>query len=218
MVSAYKSVDRSAWPRNGHDELFARLEFPFYSITYPVDVTAVADFAHSHKLSFYHSVMWCVMDALNRIEAFRYRLSGDEVRLYDSLSPSYTCLGDGELFGIVDVDWERDMNVFRFCELARAAELRRGDLPTAEEDERGYLVFISCLPWISYTQVTQEATFDRTDSVPRIMWGKYTNENGRKVMPFTIQANHRLIDGIHLKQLDEAMKANILALEENHER
>ena len=88
-------------------------------------------------------------------------------------------------------------------------------IPTAEADEAGHDVYISSLPWIDYTHIAQEFPLDNTDSTPRIMWGRFTaNEEGRKTLSYTVQVNHRLIDGVHLNRLYEALNGAIKALEE----
>ena len=46
------------------------------------------------------------------------------------------------------------------------------------------------------------------------MWGRFeTDEKGRKTLSYTVQVNHRLIDGIHLKRLSEGLCGAIYALE-----
>ena len=56
---------------------------------------------------------------------------------------------------------------------------------------------------------------DNTDSTPRILWGRFeTDGTGRKTLAYTVQVNHRLIDGIHLNRLYEALSGAIRALEE----
>ena len=77
-------------------------------------------------------------------------------------------------------------------------------------------MYISSLPWIDYEHVSQEFPLDGTDSTPRVMWGKFTeNEAGAKTLSYTVQVNHRLIDGIHLARLNDALIGAINALEDD---
>ena len=39
---------------------------------------------------------------------------------------------------------------------------------------------------------------NKEDSIPRVSWGKYYKKSSRIVLPFNIQVNHRLVDGIHI--------------------
>lgn len=211
-----KRIDRNNWNRNAHDALFARLEVPFYSVTWRLDVTDAAAFAKARGISFYAVMMWVTMRALNGVEAFRYELRGDEVRLLDHRNPSYTYPWDDELFGICGVEWIENESPEAFAARCKAAEAANvSPIPTAEADEAGHDVYISSLPWIDYTHIAQEFPLDNTDSTPRIMWGRFTaDEAGRKTLSYTVQVNHRLIDGIHLARLAEGLSGAILALEE----
>ena len=208
-------IDRKTWNRNAHDALFARLEVPFYSLTWKLDVTEAEAYAKRRGVSFYAVMIWVAMKAVNGVEAFRYELRGDEVVLLDRRNPSYTYQWDDELFGICGIPWIDGEDPKAFAARMKAAEQANlSPIPTAEADEAGHDVYISSLPWIDYTHITQEFPLDNTDSTPRIMWGRFTtNEQGRKTLSYTVQVNHRLIDGIHLHRLNEGLIGAIQELE-----
>lgn len=210
-----KRIDRENWNRDAHDKLFARLEVPFYSLTWRTDVTEAVAFAKRHGVPFYSVMIWVTMRAINGVEAFRYELRGDEVWLLDRRNPSYTYPWDDELFGICGLEWRDDEDPVSFALRMQEAERNNpAPVPTAEADEAGHDVYISCLPWMDYTHITQEFPLDNTDSTPRVMWGRFeTDEKGRKTLSYTVQVNHRLIDGIHLKRLSEGLCGAIHALE-----
>ena len=52
---------------------------------------------------------------------------------------------------------------------------------------------------------------DRDDAIPRISWGKYREENGRKTLGLSVELNHRFVDGVHVgmfaKELERLMSA-----------
>ena len=211
-----KRIDRENWSRDAHDKLFARLEVPFYSLTWRTDVTEAVAFAKRRGVPFYSVMIWVTMRAINGVEAFRYELRGDEVWLLDRRNPSYTYPWDDELFGICGLEWRDDEDPVSFALRMREAERNNpAPVPTAEADEAGHDVYISCLPWMDYTHITQEFPLDNTDSTPRILWGRYeTDMQGKRTLAYTVQVNHRLIDGIHLSLLYDALDGAIHALEE----
>ena len=47
---------------------------------------------------------------------------------------------------------------------------------------------------------------------PRITWGRYGEENGRKKLGMSVEVNHRFIDGLHLGKFYEKLQADIDAL------
>ena len=75
------------------------------------------------------------------------------------------------------------------------------------------LIYFSCLPWIELTALTNERDFCADDSVPRIAWGKYREENGRKRLQMSVELNHRFTDGVHVGMFYTALRGRIEALE-----
>lgn len=211
-----EKIDRTTWKRSAHDELFARLDVPFYSITFRLDVTDALAWAKRNGVSFYKTLIWVTMRAVNGVDAFLYEFRGADVYRLDHRNPSYTYPWDDELFGICGVEWKADESPLDFiarCGLAEAQSTT--PLPTAQADEAGHDVYLSALPWIDYEHIAQEFPLDKNDSTPRILWGKYTeNEKERRTLAYSVQVNHRLIDGIHLKRLYDALNGAIEALEE----
>ena len=72
------------------------------------------------------------------------------------------------------------------------------------------LLFLSSLPWLHYTSLTQP-TPSPADSNPRITWGGYVAQGGRVTLPVTLLANHALVDGLHIaafyRALDQELEA-----------
>ena len=211
-----RKIERQDWKRNAHDRLFARLEVPFYSVTHRIDVTGAVAFSKARGVSFYATMMWVTMRAVNGVEAFRYELCGEDVYLLDHRNPSYTYPWDDELFGICGIEWKNGESPIDFAARCREAEAHNASpIPTAESDAAGHDVYLSCVPWFDYMHIAQEFPLDNTDSTPRILWGRYeTDMQGKRTLAYTVQVNHRLIDGIHLSLLYDALDGAIHALEE----
>lgn len=58
----------------------------------------------------------------------------------------------------------------------------------------------------------QKTLLDQDDNIPRITWGRYGEENGRKKLGMSVEVNHRFIDGLHLGKFYEKLQADIDAL------
>ena len=65
-------------------------------------------------------------------------------------------------------------------------------------------LFISSLPWVSYTTLVQPVP-QPADSHPRISWGKYFLQEGRTLLPVSILCHHALVDGLHLAAFYQAL-------------
>lgn len=215
-------IDIQTWDRKAQWEHFSKMRFPFYHVSFYIDVTPVKAYSKMHGISFYHTLSYLVSEAMNSIENFRYRIRGNEVYLLDRCHPSMTMLKPGSSnFQIVNSRLTDDIP--SFCEkTARLFEHQTAfiggeDIP---EDE---CYFIPCLPWIDATGMCSERDLDPDDSVPRIAWGKYIrmsrgnismtgqilseiagqqdtgSRSGLRLwVNMTVDVNHRLVDGYHI--------------------
>lgn len=78
------------------------------------------------------------------------------------------------------------------------------------DKEGADLIYISCLPWIELTALTNERDFDPDDAVPRIAWGKFRERDGRKILGMSMELNHRFTDGVHIGLFSQALD-NLMA-------
>jgi len=205
-----KRIDMEHWERAELFQFFSAVSHPFYSVTFRVDVTNLYRYVKERHLSFYYSLGWLVSRAVNSVENFRYILRDGQVYLIDERVPSLTDLKPGSSrFHIVTLPFQDDMA--SFCSAVNARSTAQTTL-LDQEDENDTLIYISCTPWFDLTSCTNERDFDRDDNIPRICWGRYVEENGRKTLGMSVEVNHRFIDGFHLGQFYQKLQADIDAL------
>ena len=106
----------------------------------------------------------------------------------------------------------RRVELDEFCRAAKLRSTSQSRFIDAES-ESDALIFISCLPWLELTSLTNERDFDRDDSVPRISWGRYTRTDGRMTLGMSVEVNHRLIDGVHIGRFAQTLEGLIDALD-----
>ena len=113
-----QKINPAQWPRSESFAFFSSLDQPFYSVCFRVDVTALHAYTKANGLSFYHSMVWLVTQAVNETENLRYTLRGGEVYLLPARTPSFTELKKGsEQFRILTVPW--DPSLPAFCRAAK---------------------------------------------------------------------------------------------------
>ncbi|MCI2056242.1 MAG: chloramphenicol acetyltransferase [Oscillibacter sp.] len=201
-----KVIDLSTWDRTAHYQFFHRMDYAQYAITVRLDVTDFVSRLKAESLPFYDAMIYAATRVLNEQEAFRYRIHGQQVVLHERIHPSFTDMTEGsDLFKMVTVDYEDDIR--DFCAHARA----KSDAQTAcfvkeELEGRDDLVFITCIPWVTFTHLSHTISFNRDDAVPRLAWGKYEEEHGRLMLPFSVQAHHSFVDGVHMGRYIEALQ------------
>ena len=207
-------IDQSTWPRKEMFDFYSGISRPFYMVTFKVDVTRLYRYAKAHGLSFYLSMIYLCTETVNELETFRYAVRDGEVVLLDGRDPVFCDLNKGEeIFRIVNV--ERGGTMEEFCRRAKAKSLaQKGFMPEPVRDDQ---IIFSCLPWVDLTAITNEHELkadnaaDDTDLL--LAWGKFEEENGRKILNVSIDVNHRFIDGLSIGRFAEGLEKKIAALE-----
>ena len=205
-----EKIDYASWPRREIFEFFSSVSCPYYSVTFTVDVTEVYRFCREKGLSFYYCMCWLCTEAVNRVEAFRYLIRDGEIYRLEKRHPSFTDLRKGqELFYIVTLPMQEDVESFCRAAAAKSAAQTSFIDMSAETEE---LLYLSCLPKVNLTSLTNEHDSSSDDAIPRIAWGKYREVNGRKELGLSLEVNHRFIDGVHIGRFAEELEALIASL------
>lgn len=207
-------INYESWPRRRIFEFFSGMSNPFYMVTFRQDVSELYNFAKKNGLSFYYCMIWICTQAINDIEDFLLCLHDRQIVRIARRNPSFTDLRPGaSQFHIVTMDTCGD--IFEFCREAKQRSAEQCDF-IDEKSENDALIYFSCLPWVELTALTNERDLSLPgaldDSVPRIAWGKYTNENGNKTLCISIEVNHRFIDGLHIGRFAEILSHLITGL------
>ncbi|MGL3600382.1 CatA-like O-acetyltransferase, partial [Veillonella sp. ZSJB6] len=69
------------------------------------------------------------------------------------------------------------------------------------------LLYLTSVPWVTFTSISHPTHDQQHDTVPRIAWGKFTETGGRMSMPLSVQAHHALVDGVHVGRYYELLQA-----------
>ena len=116
---------------------------------------------------------------------------------HDVVHPSTTVLTAGDLFSFCAIPYVEDYAAF--ATQAAAAIERVKQQPTLEDDPgRDDLLYMTGIPWVSFTSVMHPIHLHPIDSVPRIAWGKFFAEGEVLKMPLSVQVHHALMDGVHI--------------------
>jgi chloramphenicol O-acetyltransferase type A len=145
----------------------------------------------------------------NSIEPFRYRLQDGKVFVYDVINAGTTVLLPNESFAYAYFDYQVDFKKFA-GDMGRAVEEVRTSTGPLKPTMRDDLIYHTTLPWISFTSFKHARGKGRGESIPRIVFGKFTEESGRLMMPISVEVHHALVDGVHvgrfLTRLEEALR------------
>lgn len=210
-----KTIPYQQWERRPVYEFFSGMSNPFFSVSFRQDVTGLYRYVKAHDLSFYKGMIWACTEAVNGIAAFRTAMHEGVPVLLDRRDPSFTDMRRGrEQFYIVTMDHLPEIDAF--CrEASRISVQQNVFIDLSRETDA--LIYYSCLPWIDLTGLTNERDLSAPgaldDSIPRIAWGRYTEQDGRIMLGMSVEVNHRFIDGVQIGQFAQALSGLIGDLE-----
>lgn len=192
-----KYIDIDNWPRKHIFEFFKGFDYPHFNLTTNLDITKIYYFSKEKNIPLSKFIIYLISKSLNDIPEFKQRLRGDKVIQHDVIHPSYTILNDNKLFNFCNTSFYDDLNKF-IEETIKIEEITKKQTELLELGSRDDLIYMTCIPWVSFTSVMHPVHKPQFDSVPRVAWGKYIFENDKTKLPISLQAHHCLVDGIHV--------------------
>jgi len=192
-------LDRARSPRRAVFEFYLPFDKPYFNICTRLDVTnLLSELRKRERTSVWLTYHYLALRAANEIEPFRYRLRQGKVLVHDVINGGTTLLLPNETFTLVYFDYAESYTKFMGGATRAVEETLQGDgafRPRHEDDAR---IHCTTLPWISFTSFSHARRWGREDSVPKISFGKFIQENGRTLMPFSVEVHHSLMDGLHV--------------------
>lgn len=194
-----KYIDIENWKRKDHFNYFKQLNYPHFNICGNLDITSFYKYIKENKIPFFISVLYVSTKAANSIKEFKFRIKEDNVIEHETVSPSFTVMTEGEVFSFCTSNFIDDFKKFKNNTLNQIEKVKN-NISIEDEPGRDDLLYITSIPWISFTNITHPIQMNPVDSIPRISWGKYFEEGGKIKLPLSVQAHHALVDGIHVGQ------------------
>jgi chloramphenicol O-acetyltransferase type A len=201
-------IDLDTWPRRDHFRLFKTFNHPHFSMCVNVDVTAFYPFVKQKGYSFTVSIVYVISRASNAIPEFRYRIRGEQVVEHEIVNPSFTILVAEDLFSFCSIEYVEDFSKFVQRAAANIAHVK--EHPTlANETKMDNMLYMSAIPWVSFTSFMHPMQLHPEDSVPRFAWGKIFQEGEKSKMPLGVQGHHAVMDGIHMGRFYEKVQNDL---------
>ena len=192
-----KYLDIENWARRDLFEFFRGYEKPHFNICTRIDVTRLLNLLRDRPgVSVSLAYLYFALRVANEIEPFHYRLKDGKVIVVDVINGGTTVLLPNESFSYAYFYYQENFEKFvlggtQSIERVQAEGLLK---PTMRDD----LIYFTVLPWVSFTSFAHARTPGRGESVPRIAFGKFTNESERTALPISVEVHHALMDGLHV--------------------
>ncbi|HBR03871.1 MAG TPA: chloramphenicol acetyltransferase [Ruminiclostridium sp.] len=192
-----KYIDMENWERKEHYHFFKDFDYPHFNICANVDITELRKYVKERDISFFIAFLYVSVRAANSVKELKYRIRGDRVVEHEKVHPSFTLMTSKNVFRFCPTDYHEDFQTF-FKETSEKMKENKDAVSLEDEPGRDDLLFISSIPWVSFTSITHPINLRAVDSIPRISWGKFFEEHEKLKLPLSLQAHHALVDGAHV--------------------
>jgi Chloramphenicol O-acetyltransferase len=201
-------IDIKHWKRQSHFQFFSNFEDPLFGMVANVDCSLAYRYTKEHHLPFYLYYLYQSLSAVNAIENFRYRIEEGQPVLYDTIHASTTILKADETFGFVFLPYYANFSDFLDEAQHRIDAAKQvAGLGLDKENARHDVIHYSAIPWVSFSSITHERSFQTSAGIPKITFGKYFWQDKKLIMPVSVFGHHGLMDGFHIGQYFEHFEA-----------
>jgi chloramphenicol O-acetyltransferase type A len=161
-----------------------------------VDLTAFYTAVKQRGCSLTVAMVYVITRASNEIPEFRYRIREGEVIEHEIVNPGFTILVEEDVFSFCFADYVEDFSAFAAGAAERIALVR--EHPWVHQVPQDDVLYMTAIPWVSFTSFLHPMRLQPADSIPRFVWGKFFEEGELLKMPLGVQGHHALIDGVHV--------------------
>lgn len=200
------------WNRKTQYEFFKTYNDPFFNLTTELDVINLYNYCKKNKISFFLACLHFAVESANEILEFRLRIMEDKVYLFEKIDIGSTVLNDDNSFSFCYFEKKENLQAFYINGkevLKKHSE--HADFDTNKDNIN--LIYASSVPWISFTSIKHARSIEREKSgIPKFVFGKFSNSDKAKKMPFSIEVHHALMDGYHVAKFLEIFQAKMNAL------
>ncbi|KQS92322.1 chloramphenicol acetyltransferase [Chryseobacterium sp. Leaf394] len=205
-----KIIDFENWNRKEHFEFFSSLKSPYFGFTTDVDCTKAYDTAKKNGYSFFAYYLYKSMVAINTVNALKLRIVDDQIALHETVHIGSTIGRADGTFGFSYFEFSDDFQTFneRLQEQVIKVQNTKG-LGIKNDVLPPNHIRHTTIPWHSFTSILHPTDFDPKECIPKIAFGKFSERDGKKMMPVSIEAHHGLADGIDLARYFEAFQREL---------
>jgi chloramphenicol O-acetyltransferase type A len=198
------TIDMQTWSRREHFEFFSTYGYPHFGMCANVDLTAFYPAVKQRGSSLTVAIVYAITRVSNAIPEFRYRIREGKVIEHKIVNPGFTLLVEGDAFSFCFVDYVEDFSVFEVKAAERIAFVK--EHPEVRRLPQGDVLYMTAIPWVSFTSFLHPMRLQPEDSKPRFVWGKFFQEGELLKMPLGVQGHHALMDGVHVGKFYEEIQ------------
>lgn len=196
-------MDLENWERRDHYRYYQSLVRAGYTLTANIRITELLQEIKRRELRFYPVFLYITATAINRQQEMRMAYNSEQqLGYWDVCHPSYTIFHqDDHTFSDIWTEYTADFSQFYHRCVQDMETWKDVKGVKTKPDQPANFTPISCLPWLSYTSQSYDTPMTSPVLFPIILFGKYFEQNGEMLLPFSGYFQHRVTDGYHASVL-----------------
>ena len=198
----YKVINLENFKKRKQYNWFRNFSNPCYGINVKMDITEVVKYTKETKTSFFINILYLITIGLNSVEEMRLREVNGEIRLYDTINPTFTVMTKSGVYENTGFEMIDDYKTFYATAKQVIDHIKNQDfIKETFNDSLLYNdYYMTCLPWLSINGMTHPLCDNNYESLscPRVCWDKYVEVDNKYLMTLNITVNHCFVDGYPL--------------------
>lgn len=181
---------------------------PFAYITLEFDVTNLYKLCKKNR-NHYATIGYYVVNAMNKIDEFKYRYEDGRIYKYDKIDASFTQMFENKSIGFFPVEMKDNYDEF-IEEYKRVESIflqNNSSIPSFNDGT----VWLSCEPWFNFTGMI--TPINRKISIPEAIWDRFYFRDDKCYLHFMIKVHHGFVDGYHIGEFVNTFQQDIYEIE-----
>lgn len=188
---------------------YQSFDSPILNITSKIEVPNFSTDLKLKQVSLFQYITYCICKSVMENQNFKLRYGESKIYEIDKLVPSYTVMREGEVFNFCSFDFNSKFDQFLRLSLDAKNIAERMKLLNRDDFSHKNYIFITCIPWFDFTSIQHPVSAFKDLTIPSFAFGKIEFNSDVLSFPFSIQAHHGLVDGIHIHKFISSFKTNL---------
>ncbi len=198
--------------------LFDGMDSPALNLCFTLALPDFRPWCRAQGLAPFHVLLCATLRAILKIDNFCYRILDGEVIRIERLIPSFTVTNANDDLNFAMFAWSDDLH--EFVARSRAARDEAASMTalnpthaTMTPREAKEQVFVTCIPWLDFTSIQHPTARLAQPDIPSLAWGRFRDApDGTLTLPFSVQAHHGFVDGLHIHRLSQQIATELSAI------
>ena len=200
----FELLDIDKWERREYYEHYTNEGACSYSMTVNIDISNL----RNSKL--YPAMLWLLTTTVNEFPEFRTALTEKGLGIFDTMLPTYTIFNKNKKnFSAIWSEYSEDYDAF-LADYNDDVEKYKNSIELAPKKNRPANTFdVSMIPWVTFSSFNINTFNSDKYFLPIFTIGKYFEQDGKRLLPLSIQAHHAVCDGYHVSMFIDSLQNKI---------